>query len=231
MILSDRLKTIADFVKKGSIVADIGTDHGYIPIYLVENEIAKKVIAADISRDSLQKSIDSVRYLNLEDRIDNRLGDGLELIRPFEIDTLIIAGMGGVLIRDILEANRSVTDSVLRFILQGNTATAELREYLRDNDFVIVDEKLVKEKNQFYEIIVAERGKTFQEDRDFFDIGKKLIEKKDSLLEEYLNHKIDYDRSILDSIRYLDGDRVLEKKDYLSRRINFYKEVLNKIEG
>ncbi len=231
MILSDRLKTIADFVEKGSIVADIGTDHGYIPIYLVENEIAKKVIAADISRDSLQKSIDSVRYLNLEDRIDNRLGDGLELIRPFEIDTLIIAGMGGVLIRDILEANRSVTDSVLRFILQGNTATAELREYLRDNDFVIVDEKLVKEKNQFYEIIVAERGKTFQEDRDFFDIGKKLIEKKDPLLEEYLNHKIDYDRSILDSIRDLDGDRVLEKKDYLSRRINFYKEVLNKIEG
>ena len=92
MRLSERLKAIANFVPSNSIVADIGTDHGYIPVYLIENKISKKVIGTDISKGSLDKIIEYVKQMGFEDKIDTRLGDGLEVIKPYEIDTVIIAG-------------------------------------------------------------------------------------------------------------------------------------------
>ena len=102
---SKRLLEIASLVEENSIVADIGTDHGYIPVYLMEEARAKRVIGSDISKGSLNKIVNYVRMKKLEDKIDTRLGNGLEVLRPFEVDTVIIAGMGGMLIRDILEKN------------------------------------------------------------------------------------------------------------------------------
>jgi len=106
MKLSNRLQKMADFVPENSIVGDIGCDHGYIPIYLIENNISKKAIAIDISENSLEKTIEFVKTNNYEKDIDIRLGDGLDKILPFEIDTVVIGGMGGLLIRDILDKDR-----------------------------------------------------------------------------------------------------------------------------
>ncbi|NMA85718.1 MAG: SAM-dependent methyltransferase, partial [Tissierellia bacterium] len=155
MNLSNRLKKIADFVPNNSIVADIGCDHGYIPIYLIKNNISKKVIAVDISENSIEKTIENVKNNNLEEDIEIRIGDGLDKILPFEIDTVIIAGMGGLLIRDILDKDKVKTNTISNFILQPNIASKELREYLYENNFEIIDEELVKEGDKFYEIIYA----------------------------------------------------------------------------
>src|SRR5699024_2997163 len=130
MRLSNRLKTIGKLVPQNSIVADIGTDHGYIPAYLIKNKISKKVIGTDISKESLDKIIQYVKNLNYENYIDSRLGNGLEVIKPYEVDTVIIAGMGGVLISDILDKDKEVTDSISNFILQPMIGAEELRKYL-----------------------------------------------------------------------------------------------------
>lgn len=231
MMLSDRLKTIADFVPLNSIVGDIGTDHGYLPVYLIEKGISKKVIASDISKNSLEKIIQLVKLKGLEDKIDIRLGDGLEVFKPFEVDTLVIAGMGGLLIRDILDENKKIADSIVNFILQPNTASKELREYLYENSFEIVDEKLVKEAGKFYEIIFAKRGKDYVEDDIYLEFGKRLFLNKDPLLKEYIQHKIAMVESIIGELIATDSQKSRERYFELKEKIRSYKEVLSKIES
>jgi tRNA (adenine22-N1)-methyltransferase len=231
MMLSDRLKTIADFVPLNSIVGDIGTDHGYLPVYLIEKGISKKVIASDISKNSLEKIIQLVKLKGLEDKIDIRLGDGLEVFKPFEVDTLVIAGMGGLLIRDILDENKKIADSIVNFILQPNMASKELREYLYENSFEIVDEKLVKEAGKFYEIIFAKRGKDYVEDDIYLEFGKRLFLNKDPLLKEYIQHKIAMVESIIGELIATDSQKSRERYFELKEKIRSYKEVLSKIES
>jgi len=230
-MLSERLKAIADFVPKNSIVGDVGTDHGYLPVYLIENGIAKKVIGTDISPNSLQKIIQLVESKGLKNRIDIRLGNGLEVFKPFEIDTLVISGMGGLLIRDILDANKEITTSITNFILQPNIASRELREYLYDNNFEIIDEKLVKEFDKFYEIIWAKKGKGYLKESFYLEIGEKLILNQDPLLKEYISHKISITESIMEKLEIEKSEKSRERYMELNEKIKEYKEVLSKIES
>lgn len=201
MKLSPRLKTIADLVNKDSIVADIGTDHGYIPVYLIENNVAKKVIAADINEGPLKSAISYINKKKLANKIDTRLGDGLGVIEPNEVDTVIIAGMGGILISDILDASKSVTDTINSFILQPMIAAEDLRRYLYMNNYKITNERLSREDNRIYEVIYVEHGKDLIEDDIYFEIGKRLLEKKDPLLPFFIEKKISKYDNILNSIQ------------------------------
>lgn len=231
MKLSNRLQGIASFVPKNTIVGDIGTDHGYIPVHLIDEKIAKKVIASDISKNSLDKIIQYVKLEGYEKEIDTRLGDGLDIIKPFEIDTLVIAGMGGLLIRDILDKNKEVRDSISHFILQGNVATKELREYLYENNFEIIDEKLIKEEGQFYEIIYAKKGKFYVEKDIYFEIGEKLILNRDPLLEEFINSKIRKSRKIIAELEDKETEKAKERYNELVKYIEELKEVLEEVES
>lgn len=231
MKLSNRLQGIASFVPKNTIVGDIGTDHGYIPVHLIDEKIAKKVIASDISKNSLDKIIQYVKLEGYEKEIDTRLGDGLDIIKPFEIDTLVIAGMGGLLIRDILDKNKEVRDSISHFILQGNVATKELREYLYENNFEIIDEKLIKEEGQFYEIIYAKKGKFYVEKDIYFEIGEKLILNRDPLLEGFINSKIRKSRKIIAELEDKETEKAKERYNELVKYIEELKEVLEEVES
>jgi len=231
MKLSNRLIAIANFIPKNSIVADIGTDHGYIPVYLVENNIAKKVIGTDISKGSLDKIIDYIKTLNLEHIIDARLGDGLEVIKPYEVDTVIIAGMGGLLIRDILEKNKEVTDSIANFILQPMVAAKELRQYLVDNNFEIIEEELVKEDGKYYEIIFAKKGKSYIEKEIYYEISPLLIKKKHPLLREFIQFRLRELENIIEEIKDINTEKSKERYLEISAKIKDYKGVLEEIEG
>lgn len=231
MRLSERLMTIAGFVKKGAKIADIGTDHGYLPVYLMENKITDLAIASDISPGSLDKIIGYVRDHKLEDRIETRLGDGLDVLRPFEVDTVIMAGMGGLLISEILEANKEVTENIDNFIFQPMVASKELRAYLLENNYKIIDEKLAREANKYYEIILAKRGWAQVENPLDLDINPKLIENQDPLLEEFINHKIKKLKGIHRGLESKNTPKALERKEELLSKIKSYKEVLDKIEG
>ena len=153
MKLTDRLLKIASLVSKGKKIADIGTDHGYIPVYLLNKGIIPFAILADVNKGPLENACKEVRHSNLTDKTDLRLGSGIEVLKKGEVDEIIIAGMGGILISELLEANKEVAHSVDKLILQPMQAQEELRKYLLSNGYEIVNEVLVKEDFRIYEII------------------------------------------------------------------------------
>lgn len=154
--LSERLKLIAQFVQPGDVVADIGTDHGYLPIWLIQNKIINKAIITDINEGPLEKAASNInKYLGTAD-IDLRRGNGLEVLHVGESDTTVIAGMGGILIKKILTASPEVAKSNKAIILQPRRDAALLRKYLiNESEFKIVEERVAREKDRYSEIIVA----------------------------------------------------------------------------
>lgn len=231
MNLSKRLQAIADFVKKDSQVCDIGTDHGYIPVYLIKENISKKVIGTDISKGSLDKIIDLIKREKLEDFIDARLGDGLNILESFEVDTLIIAGMGGILMAEILENGKDKLEGIDNYILQPMVGSKELRKYLQGNNFHIIDEELVFEEGKYYEIIKAKRGKESIKKDINYEISEILIKKPHPLVKLFVEYKRDKLQAIIDEIRFVDTDNSnIKYKD--SQKLLFeYQEVLKQIES
>ena len=208
MKISERLLAIISFVKEKSIVADIGTDHGYIPAYLTENNISKKVIASDISSGSLSKAEQYVKQKGLDYKVDTRLGNGLDVIKPYEIDTVIIAGMGGLLIKEIIEENFKKAETINNFILQPMVASKELRMYLYDHNFTIIDERIVVEEDKYYEIIYAKWGKDFVEDEMYYEISRLLLERRDPILKDFINNKIYQIKELLNTLNIETSENV-----------------------
>ena len=152
--LSQRLETIATLVPVGARVCDIGCDHGYLAIYLRLNNIAKTVIAADLNELPLQRAQKNIEKLGA-DNIDLRLCDGLSGIKKDEVDTVIIAGMGGNVIAGIIDRCSFAKNNDLTFILQPTTSAEVLREFLCKNGFEIVSETVVYENNKLYSVMVV----------------------------------------------------------------------------
>lgn len=228
MNLSPRLKRIADFVPNNSIVADVGTDHGYVPKYLIDKGISKLVIATDISKGSLQKTVDYIREENLEEKIITRFGDGLEPIRPFEVDTLVIAGMGGLLIAEIISKSMEVSKSINTLILQPMVGSPELRKYLLQNNFRIVDEDLVREGDKFYEIIVAKTGlQKFDKELDY-EISPVMLKKKNPLLRELVELRIKMNENVIEKLRNRTGEKSMSRLLELEKIVEDYREVFSK---
>ena len=231
MKLSKRLQAIADLVPIGASVADIGTDHGYIPVYLIESGKSKHVIGSDISKGSLDKIIQYVDELNFKEKITCRLGNGLEVLELGEVDTVIIAGMGGILIKEILEKNQEITQSITNFILQPMIAAKELREYLYKNKFEIIDEDLVKEDNIYYELIYAVHSDDELKGEDFYEISPLLMEKDHPLLKEYVDHKINIAESIKSGLEDKKSEKSQLRYTQLTELVNSYREVLKNIKS
>ena len=180
--LSLRLETIASLVPNGARVCDIGTDHGYLSIYLKNNNIAKSVIATDLNQKPLlsaQKNINESGVLGIE----LRLGGGLSPINPNEVDTVIIAGMGGEVISNILNDCDWIKDSNLTLILQPTTSADTLRRFLCGNGFEINSETPVSENRKLYSVMVAKftgNIKTYPE--HFYYIGMLNLKSESGLL-------------------------------------------------
>ena len=217
MKLTDRLLKIADLVTKGKKIADIGTDHGYIPVYLLNKGHVDFAILADVNKGPLENARSEVRHNNLTDKVDLRLGSGIEVLNENEVDEVIIAGMGGILISELLEAKKSVAHNLDKLILQPMQAQDELRKYLLNNGYEILDEVLVKEDFRIYEIIVAKytSKNTVVDDEIYYEVGKKLIENKDSLLNEFIDKKIFMYNSKLKKLECKTGEEI-EKKIKIS---------------
>ncbi|MEG0829201.1 MAG: class I SAM-dependent methyltransferase [Anaerovoracaceae bacterium] len=153
--LSDRLKLIADQIEKNQTMADIGTDHGFLPIYLWEREICPKVILTDISKGSLEKARINCMEQYPDMNFDLRLGDGIKNIKTGEVDVLVIAGMGGTLMTEILGFDMEKTRSFKKIILQPRNSQGSLRHWLITNGLPITKESLVREGKYICEIITA----------------------------------------------------------------------------
>lgn len=151
----ERLLCAASLVRQGSRVADIGTDHAYLPIYLVESGRSPSTIASDIRVGPADSARKNVAAAGLCDRIEVRLGDGLSGIAPDEVDDIVIAGMGGETIAAILQGAEWVKDARYRLILQPMTRAEDLRRYLLTNGFEIDEERVVPDGRRLYTVMAA----------------------------------------------------------------------------
>ena len=155
-IADRRLEVAASFGRRGARVADIGTDHASLPIYLVGNGIAPCALACDINEGPLRAANLNIASAGLSDRIATRLTDGLNGIEDFSPEDIYILGMGGELISRILLASQLSRKSGVRLILQPMTHSQDLRRALLENGFNITDETLVRDRERVYQIIAAE---------------------------------------------------------------------------
>lgn len=227
--LSPRLETIAEEIEKGETMADIGTDHGFLPVCLWEKGICPKVIMSDISIGSLTKAKLNCHTIHPEADFDLRLGNGLEVLKPGEVDTVVMAGMGGILMTEILGADIEKAWSFKKLILQPRNRIGQLRFWLYDNCFSIINEKLVREGKYICEILTAvpkEVANTSDLSADDieYEFPHKLIEFKNDLTEEYLQKKLDLEKLILDSMKSA------RHEDYIGiRRRNYRVEYLQNL--
>lgn len=224
-MLSERLMAIARKVPHSRMLLDVGTDHGFLPVFLVEQGIAERAIASDISEPSLNKARAYIAQRGLGDRIETRVGNGLSVVKPGEVDTVLIAGMGGLLIRDILEQGREVALKAQTFVLQPMTAQDLLRKWLIGNHFRIVDEVLAKEGERIYEVIVAKHGDQEAPEEIYYEIGRKLIENQDPLLEEFVLKKIAKAREILNKLRGQNTENAQRSYEEFYKKLLKYEEV------
>ena len=157
--LGERLTRVASFVPKGSKVCDVGSDHAYLPVYLIQNDQISCAIAGEVVEGPYLSAKQTVRDYRMENRIEVRLGDGLQILsKEDDITAVTICGMGGELISRILEAgyNGGHLNGRERLILQPNVAEHFVREWLMNHSYHIVEETVVEDNHRLYEIIVAE---------------------------------------------------------------------------
>lgn len=197
MKLGERLAALAAFVPEGARVADIGTDHAYLPIELVQRSIAQFAVAGDIHKGPYLAAKENVEGLGLEDKIAVRFGNGLGVVVPGEVDTVVIAGMGGSTIVEILRSEPQVTSALQRLILQPMIGTGTVRRWLIANEWTIVAENLVQEEGRLYEILVAEPGISTPFETIMYDIGMILWAKKPELLALHLDQLIAQTKRVL----------------------------------
>ncbi|CAM3927008.1 tRNA (adenine(22)-N(1))-methyltransferase [Mesobacillus thioparans] len=156
--LSDRLNAVANNIPEGARLADIGSDHAYLPCYVVKKGTVPKAIAGEVANGPFQSALEQVKEEDLTDWITVRKGDGLEVIEPGEVDCITIAGMGGTLISSILEKGKSKLEGVSRLVLQPNVGSFAVRRWLIDNGWELISEEILKEDGKIYEILIAEKG-------------------------------------------------------------------------
>lgn len=165
VILSERMRAVAHMVTKGSRVCDVGCDHGFVSIYLVQQGISPRVLAMDLREGPLGAARGHIAAYGLEGRIEARLSDGLHKYEIGEADTLICAGMGGGLMQRILEEERKKAVSFRELVLQPQSELEQFRHFLRESGYGIYDEEMICEEGKFYQAIkaVPGGGKAFSE--------------------------------------------------------------------
>jgi len=187
--LDARLATAASFVRKGAVVADIGTDHAYLPIYLLQKGVAKAAVAADINEGPLARAKADAALFGMGDSLSFCLSDGLESIdlAGLGVTDVVICGMGGELIAHILDRSPYVKNEAVRLILQPMTAGDDLRAYLDRAGFAVIDERLSLAGGKYYCCICAEYdGVLRQSSPAQLLLGKKTIENHEPLFEGYV---------------------------------------------
>ncbi len=158
VVLSKRLLAVASMVSRGNRVCDVGCDHGFVPIYLIQQNISPGVLAMDVKEGPLAQAKEHIKFYGLTDYIETRLSNGLQAYRMGEADTLICAGMGGKLMMQILEAEKAKTDSFQELILQPQSELSQFRAFLRKQGYQIAEENMIEEDGKFYPMMRAVKG-------------------------------------------------------------------------
>ena len=236
MKISDRLLMISENIEQDEIVADIGTDHGFLPLYLCLIEKCNKVILSDISENSLDKAKKNCKLIYPNKEFDFRLGSGIEVLEDNEVDAVVIAGMGGILMTEILENNLTKSHSFKKFILQPRSQIGRLRHWLYNNEFEITNEQLVREGNRICEILTVRSSEkmhlksVFNIDSVEMEIPNSLIYFYNNLTVEYITKKLSDELQIKRNLEFSKKNNG-NKKIININRIKYIKELLSQLEN
>lgn len=215
----------------GSVVADIGTDHAYIPIFLMETGQIAGAVAMDVNRGPLERAEENIRRSGLADRIKTRLSDGFQSLEAGEADCAVIAGMGGGLMMRILAEGSHVVGTLKECILQPQSEIEKVRAFLLEEGFLFLAEDMVEEDGKYYPMMkvtsLTKEGlsDTGQEAEPWsgteLRYGRYLLRGKHPVLKQYLEREIHMKRKILDGLKGEDSPRSIRRRQELEEEIKY----------
>lgn len=226
--LSKRLEAVVNYVPKGAILADIGSDHAYLPCFAVLHRNIKTAIAGEVVKGPFESAKREVRQAGLTNQIDVRFGSGLEVINKGEVTCITIAGMGGQLISSILSDGFDKLTGQERLVLQPNVGEYNLRKWLVDHQYSIIEESILREDHKTYEIIVAEKQRESTEytEKELF-FGPYLMRDKSPVFVDKWNSEKKHLVQVLESLNQAQvSDQVMEKRKEVTTQLNWIEEVI-----
>ncbi|MCL2864808.1 MAG: class I SAM-dependent methyltransferase [Lachnospiraceae bacterium] len=229
--LSLRLDAVANLVSQGMFVADIGTDHAYVPIALVERGIVPKALAMDINKGPLQIARENIKTFGLEKQIETCLSDGLRALEDYKVESVVIAGMGGGLLMDILSASRTLLGSVKEFILQPQSELYKVRAFLLDQGFSFLAEEMVFDGGKYYPMMKVAPVCFANKDMCAWSeveitYGKLLLAQQHPVLKEYLLWKKTIKGKVIKELAHRQGEAICTRKKELKKEWKLIEEGL-----
>lgn len=231
--ISERMRALTGLVTPGLTMCDVGCDHGFVAIYLVQKEICPKVFAMDVRSGPLSRAQEHIRQYGLGDWIETRLSDGLAKLKAGEAEGMICAGMGGPLMIKILEEGQVLTGEMKELILQPQSEISEFRKYLRTHGYHIIKEDMVFEDGKYYPMMKVVPGEVLQpsvEDtskQQIFDrFGQYLLEHKHPVLKKYLLYSKDATESLVIKLKEQESERALARLPELEMELGMINEAL-----
>ena len=206
--ISRRLSAVAALVSPGQVLADVGCDHGYIPIYLIQKGQIPRAIAMDINQGPLLRAREHIREWGLEDYIETRLSDGVEALKPGEAQCLVIAGMGGPLMEKILTQGENVVKDMKELILQPQSEIGHFRRFLAENGYAVIKEDMEYTKKAEYLY------------------GKELLETRHPVLKEFLEKEDRETKELLEKLSRVDTPSAKKRSKELAAEIKDREEAL-----
>ncbi|MBQ2985879.1 MAG: SAM-dependent methyltransferase [Tyzzerella sp.] len=228
MELSRRLQAVADLISDGLVVADVGTDHGYIPIYLIEAEKSPKAYALDVNKGPLLRAKEHIAAYRMNSRIETRLSDGVRALEVGECECVVIAGMGGALTIKILEDGEEVFRNLKEFVLQPQSEVQKVREYLCNHAYVIVEEDMVFDEGKFYPMFRVINGYPSTYHKIELCYGKLLLEKKNLVLKAFLNKEKKKKTTILSNLETNFGEHIEIRKKEIQEELEAIEYALQR---
>lgn len=230
MQLSERLSSVASMVTAGNCLADVGTDHGYVPIYLYERQIIPRAIAMDVNKGPLERARVHIAEYGFQNKIETRLSDGLAALKPGEADSVTIAGMGGPLIIRILSAYPEVTASLKELILQPQSEISEVRVWLGEQGYEIVEEHMVFEDGKYYSMFKAVKNEKCRALSALeCKFGRLDVLKEIHVLKAFVERELNNKQNILEKLRSENTEKSNGRAEEIKALIKELQMMLEKI--
>ena len=226
MEISKRLRAIANLITVTQGIADIGTDHGYLPIWLVENKKCARAIAMDVNKGPLERAKHNIEKHHLQSVIETRLSDGLGALEIGEVQGIVIAGMGGGLTIRILADNFAIVEQLEECILQPQSEIDKVRQYLWEHHLHIVQEDMIEEDGKYYPMLRVVRGNDKPYQKAEYLYGRCLIQDKNLVLKRYLQKEIQSKEQLLKELTSNQSDNATKRLHVIAEELECARGIL-----